>query len=163
MAKITYDDKSYLNLNGNIPNVNKVTDNDMNEIKNVVNANYDAMMDELYYKTGDTFTIGSSYSGYYTGGIVSSGRKALVWTITLPKRLTNITSITIDSLNLTIRHSSGGYIYNDTPLASIDGNLNIYINTDNTITIVNERTTEVTAVTNNTPIGVAMYGTFTLN
>lgn len=36
---IGYDDKSYLNQNANIPNVNKVTDNDMNEIKAVVNNN----------------------------------------------------------------------------------------------------------------------------
>ena len=36
---IAYDDKSYLNQNANIPNVNKVTDSDMNEIKSVVNNN----------------------------------------------------------------------------------------------------------------------------
>ena len=111
MANITYNNKSFLNQNADIPNVNKVTDNDMNEIKSVVNANYDAMMDELYYKNGDTFTIGSSYGGYYTGGIVSGGRKTLVWSIILPKRLTNITSITIDNLVLTARHTNGGYIF----------------------------------------------------
>lgn len=36
---ITYDDKSYLNQNSDIANVNKVNDTDMNEIKAVVNNN----------------------------------------------------------------------------------------------------------------------------
>lgn len=36
---IEYDDKSFLNQNLSIPNTNKVTDDDMNEIKDVVNTN----------------------------------------------------------------------------------------------------------------------------
>lgn len=36
---ITYDDKIYINQNSNIPNINKVNDTDMNEIKSVVNNN----------------------------------------------------------------------------------------------------------------------------
>ena len=36
---ITYDNKTALNANVDIPNINKVTDNDMNEIKSVVNNN----------------------------------------------------------------------------------------------------------------------------
>lgn len=37
MNKITYADKVAINENVEIPDINKVTDNDMNEIKNVVN------------------------------------------------------------------------------------------------------------------------------
>lgn len=36
---ITYDDKSYLNQNSDIADVNKINDTDMNEIKSVVNNN----------------------------------------------------------------------------------------------------------------------------
>lgn len=36
---ITYDDKSYLNQNSEIADVNKINDTDMNEIKTVVNNN----------------------------------------------------------------------------------------------------------------------------
>lgn len=36
---ITYDNKTALNVNADIPNINKVADNDMNEIKSVVNNN----------------------------------------------------------------------------------------------------------------------------
>lgn len=40
MAQITYDNKVKLNDDPNIPDINKVTDDDMNEIKDVVNGNY---------------------------------------------------------------------------------------------------------------------------
>ena len=39
MAQITYDNKVKLNDDPNIPDINKVTDDDMNEIKSVVNGN----------------------------------------------------------------------------------------------------------------------------
>ena len=59
MAKITYDNKSYLNQNGSIPNVNKVNDTDMNEIKTVVNTNYDAM---ITLTPSGNFTSSSKFS-----------------------------------------------------------------------------------------------------
>lgn len=39
MAKITYENKDFLNENAQISNINKVTDTDLNEIKTVVNEN----------------------------------------------------------------------------------------------------------------------------
>lgn len=39
MAQITYDDKVALNENPSVAEINKVTDNNMNEIKNTVNTN----------------------------------------------------------------------------------------------------------------------------
>ena len=44
MSKITYANKVAINENAEIPNINKVTDNDMNEIKIVVNNNDDDMI-----------------------------------------------------------------------------------------------------------------------
>lgn len=41
MAKITYQDKVFLNENSQISSVNKVQDTDLNEIKNAVNENDD--------------------------------------------------------------------------------------------------------------------------
>lgn len=41
MAKITYEDKVAVNDNPDIPDINKVNADDMNEIKNVVNGNDD--------------------------------------------------------------------------------------------------------------------------
>ena len=45
MSKITYADKVTLNENPNVADVNKVKANDLNEIKNVVNANDDNVGD----------------------------------------------------------------------------------------------------------------------
>lgn len=42
--KLTYANKVALNENAEIPNINKVTDNDMNEIKTVVNNNDDELI-----------------------------------------------------------------------------------------------------------------------
>lgn len=44
--KITYTDKTSLNTDPSIPVTNKVTDDDMNEIKNVVNSN-DTSLDKV--------------------------------------------------------------------------------------------------------------------
>ena len=41
MAKITYEDKEFLNKNENIADKNKVNDTDLNEIKNIINQNDD--------------------------------------------------------------------------------------------------------------------------
>ena len=44
MAKITYEDKVALLENADIPDINKITDDDMNEIKQVVNENDDKFL-----------------------------------------------------------------------------------------------------------------------
>lgn len=44
MSKITYANKVAINENPEIPDINKVTDNDMNEIKTVVNNNDDELI-----------------------------------------------------------------------------------------------------------------------
>ena len=41
MAKITYENKAALNVNSDIPDINKVNASDLNEIKEVVNTNDD--------------------------------------------------------------------------------------------------------------------------
>lgn len=53
MAKITYNDKSFLNQNPSIADENKVNDTDLNEIKNVVNTNDDNSTNALNALAGD--------------------------------------------------------------------------------------------------------------
>lgn len=48
MAQITYDTKVALNENPNVADINKVTDDDMNEIKQVVNTNTPAGLITAY-------------------------------------------------------------------------------------------------------------------
>lgn len=62
---ITYANKTALNTNADIPNINKVTDNDMNEIKEVVNNNATML--------GNIIESGSNANGTYIkydGGIM---------------------------------------------------------------------------------------------
>lgn len=62
MAKITYLDKVALNENTDIPDINKVKANDMNEIKNVVNG---------LVKTGQATTDEETYSCNYINNLVN--------------------------------------------------------------------------------------------
>ena len=57
MSKITYSDKVTLNENPNVADVNKVKADDLNEIKNVVNANDDNVGDLADLKTIDVSSI----------------------------------------------------------------------------------------------------------
>lgn len=62
MSKITYTNKVALNENADIPNINKVTDDDMNEIKTVVNNNDDIVTNATTYST-DEIRIGTWIDG----------------------------------------------------------------------------------------------------
>lgn len=53
MAKITYEDKEFLNKNENIADKNKVNDTDLNEIKKTVNENDDNVGDLSDLNTND--------------------------------------------------------------------------------------------------------------
>src|SRR5574344_823792 len=73
MSKITYTDKEYIYKNDSIPEINKITDVNMNEIKRVVNEN-DTRLTTGWYKTGisPTFTYSSWDSSVYTGVVNSN-------------------------------------------------------------------------------------------
>ena len=157
MAKITYDNKSYLNQNGSVPNVNKVNDTDMNEIKTVVNTNYDAMIDELYYKANDTFEVGSSGGATYSiyPGFVSGSTKNLLFSITTTKRLDNINTITINNMELVLRGISG-YLNSSAGFTEYKGAsgyaLSADIRGENQIVISVMKSTAWTNISNNTPV-----------
>ena len=57
MAKITYEDKEFLNKNKNIADKNKVNDTDLNEIKTVVNQNDTNVGDLAALNTNDKSSI----------------------------------------------------------------------------------------------------------
>ena len=57
MAKITYEDKDFLNKNENIADKNKVNDTDLNQIKEVVNENNDNVGDLSELNTADKSSV----------------------------------------------------------------------------------------------------------
>lgn len=104
MAKITYDDKSYLNQNGSVPNVNKINDSDMNEIKQVVNDNYDEFTTSQAVSTGSlTVSKSSGSSAISTASYAKFGN--------------------VIAINISVYTS-----------ASINNNTNIFVGTCNTFT-----------------------------
>lgn len=70
---ITYEDKSYLNQNADIPATNKVQDTDMNEIKTVVNNNAAELQN---VQTKNIITLASN-----GGGTISATNKIPLNTI----------------------------------------------------------------------------------
>ena len=66
MAQITYENKVKINDNPNIPDINKVTDADMNEIKSVVNENYQELTNLISNGTG--------YVKYNDGTLICYGK-----------------------------------------------------------------------------------------
>ena len=69
MAKITYEDKEFLNKNENIADKNKVNDTDLNEIKNVVNENDDSIGNLSNLSTEDKSSIVNSINELTKKGV----------------------------------------------------------------------------------------------
>lgn len=161
MTKIAYDNKSYLNQNPSVPNANKVCDSDMNEIKTVVNGNYDEMVDELYYKADDIIELGvSGGSRITTTGFVSNSTTVLDFTVYTPKRLTNISGISVMNCNVLLRGISG-YLNSNSTLtdyASASGyTVSASMVGTNAITIRITKSSAFTNTSNNTPVNVSGY------
>lgn len=92
------------NVNSNVADINKVKAEDMNEIKSVVNGNYNDFMDEIYYKNGDTFITTSAMD---LQGIMAGNLKVAAFDLVLPKRLDNITTVSCTDFTGSIAGASG--------------------------------------------------------
>lgn len=163
--KITYEDKTSKNVSPE-ENNKKVTANDLNEIKSVVNNNADELENtnnEIFYKSGDT------YSTTFTGinGFITNGASVIQLELTLPKRLDNITSVTITEFRAQARGTLG-YLNNDINtkdfLSDTDNYTLTYVKrNENTIQIVITKSSAFTNVNNNTPVSLASYVGLTFN
>ena len=80
------------------------------------NSNNDAIAttsfvnNQLQYKSGDTFSFTNSNREWVCPAYVTSSGKNVYFTLTLPKTLKNISTITCTSLVVAIRKPDGGYI-----------------------------------------------------
>ena len=152
--------RTYLNQNPSVPNANKVCDTDMNEIKSVVNSNYDEMGSELYYEAGDIIEVGVLGGTHYiTGGYITGGTQTVGFTIITPKRLDHVSSVSgIYNLELALRGISG-YLNNQSGTVDYLNNLNYTMNEvitgSNAITINLVKSSAFTNTTNNTPVIVS--------
>lgn len=115
-------------------------------------------MSTLGYQPGDTVTIGdisgTSNTDYIVcPGVLTTSKKEIVFSITMPKSLRNINSISLTSSKMFIRHASGGYIINGTDIVSEATSITIDVPLDNTITIAAHKDGGwATTPANNTPV-----------
>lgn len=121
-------------------------------------SNQTDLYNELYYKTGDTFSGGNGHaiSSILASGCLTASRGSLFFSFALPKRLTNISTVTINSIVGGVRGADGGYIVALGTDFSTIGTLTATISSDNYVTIYIQLNTASTQ-TNNTPISVMMY------
>lgn len=112
MAQITYTDKIALNVNSDIPAINKVNDTDMNEIKTVVNSN------ETKVVLAVTDTAPAQCS---TGDQYYNTTTKLIYTATATDTWGS-TGVTPTENTLYIEFSTQStYAYNGTDLISVGG------------------------------------------
>lgn len=65
--------------------------------------------EKLNYQKGDTYTI-KDRSYVTVGGSLTAGKGQIRFGIFVPKKLTNISNITVTSAKITVRNTSGEYI-----------------------------------------------------
>ena len=110
------------------------------------------------YQSGDTTEVGNplgtSNTDYYvTSGLMTSSRAEIVFSVTFPKSLENITTVSLDSSKVYIRHITGGYLVNGLDIVSQADTISIGIVSDNTITISAVKGDGwSSSVANNTPV-----------
>lgn len=123
--------------------------------------------DALFYSSGDSVTV----KNVYACGTVTSGNTSLGFSVTLPKSLENIGSITIDELKISARHAGGGYALSD---SYVSGGYDVLADSNITVTYSLKTGTNAIAIyldtkskyngANNTPQSVQIHSLkFTCN
>lgn len=112
------------------------------------------VIDELYYKPGDKINFDFNFA---VGALITASTKILYFTIITPKKLTNISSITCNSLRAEIRGISG-YLNSASGYNEYVGTTGYTVNctksSDCSITVYIQKSSAWTNVTNNTPVAL---------
>lgn len=66
-----------------------------------------SITNNTYYKSGDTYTLTGDWT---LAGYTSSSRQAIVFTFFTPKSIEKISTITVNTLSINVRHADGGYM-----------------------------------------------------
>ena len=129
MSKITYTDKVTLNENPNVADINKVKASDMNEIKNVVNANDDAINEILKTKNINlTVNMDYVYSTDLDYTCIKIGNVAFLSINTIAFKVGNIPNFGVLLSNLP--KPSTGHIFYLAPIHANIGHFRVAINPD---------------------------------
>ena len=113
MAKITYENKEFLNKNENIADKNKVNDTDLNEIKEVVNGNDDKIGNLSDLNTTDKSSI---------VGAINEIKKKNILTAGMVQQRTTINSLS-NQVQLKVEQSVGNEITLSDSVITISNNI----------------------------------------
>ena len=107
--------------------------------------------DDIFYLAGNSY----SNSGIvYCGGHITGGNVQICTNLNVPKRLDKISSITVNSYDLTVRAVGGSYLLN----RATSGYTVTAVKVDNCNVQINIKSSTALSTTNNTPVAVAIYG-----
>ncbi len=166
-----YHDNNLVIANGEVENLNEYTKK--NEIKTINGQSLlgegdieisgggsgtgDVTKDEIYYKNGDVFT--TSYP-ITIGGLITSSTTRIIFCVTPPKRLDNITKITCTSLKAELR-GTNGYLNSSSGYKEYATDSNYVIScskvNENTIEVYLTKSSAFTNINNNTFVVVRSY------
>ena len=132
MALITYADKQAMGTQPSIPEVNKITDSNMNEIKSVVNANANDLVESTTYSTteqvvGTWINNKPIYRKVYS---ISGTMAQNAWTTLLS--ISNVDTLVKGLMG----GSSNNCVWNDVLLRVVNNNLQYYCPLSHTYTWV---------------------------
>lgn len=106
---------------------------------------------DIFYMSGETY--GNS-AIIYSGGHITGGNTSICTNINLPKRLDKISSIGVNSYDITVRAVGGGYLLN----RATSGVTVTCVKADACNVQITITTPSALSTTNNTPVAVAIYG-----
>ena len=155
-----------------VNNVDSVDEDKMNHIEDGIyqnSADIELLQNkdrnlenEIFYKSGDTYS--ASYISL--SGHVTTGTTGVAITLFLPKRLDNITSITINTLKMEARGIKG-YLNSNAGSYDFLNDSNYTVNVTkralNAVSILIKKSSAFTNVDNNTPVNFTGEISLTFN
>lgn len=122
--------------------------NDYINLKTYLDNLENDMEKKLNYQKGDIYTI-KDRSYVTVGGSLTAGKGQIRFGIFVPKKLTNISKITVNSAKITVRNTSGSYILD---YIDVTNNVSASKSGDNAIYL--SYGSSNMSGTNNTPVSV---------
>lgn len=122
--------------------------NDYINLKTYLDNLENDIEEKLNYQKGDTYTI-KDRSYVTVGGSLTAGKGQIRFGIFVPKKLTNISKITVNSAKITVRNTSGSYILD---YVDVTSNVSASKSGDNAI-YLSYGSSNMSGI-NNTPVSV---------
>ena len=131
----------------------------MSKLLKITSGSEDVLLDDLYYKKGDTYEYNTSTSKIVAGYVTTSA-KACYMSIWMPKRVPSDITLTLSAFVAIIRTHNGNYLDHGSSSAKVDWMIGydtkIVSFDENFINVGIEKSSAFTDVTNNTPVVVSI-------